>query len=51
MTAYKKLIRNLKNTERKSKGIFCLPLYPEMTNREVFKVCDGIKKAMKKLNL
>ena len=33
MKAYKYLFsrKNLKNSEIKSKGIFCLPLYPEMT--------------------
>ena len=54
MTAYKKFFKNnknLKNSVIKSKGLFCLPLYPEMTNSEVKKVCITIKKIMKSLNL
>ena len=54
MTAYKKLFfkkNHLKNSERKSKGIFCLPLYPEITNKEVLKVCKILKEIMKKLRL
>jgi len=41
----------LKNSEKKSKGIFCLPLYPEMTDAEVLKVCKILKNIMKKLKL
>jgi dTDP-3-amino-2,3,6-trideoxy-4-keto-D-glucose/dTDP-3-amino-3,4,6-trideoxy-alpha-D-glucose/dTDP-2,6-dideoxy-D-kanosamine transaminase len=47
MKAYKGLIKNskrLKNSEKKAKGIFCLPLYPELTNREVNKICLSLKK-------
>ena len=54
MTAYKKLFlvnNRLKNSEKKSKGIFCLPLYPEMTDAEVLKVCKILKNIMKKLRL
>jgi len=54
MTAYKKLFfkkNHLKNSERKSKGIFCLPLYPEITNKEVLKVCKILKEIMKKMRL
>ena len=54
MTAYKKLFlvsNDLKNSEKMSKGIFCLPLYPEMTNAEVLKICKILKNIMKKLNL
>ncbi len=53
MTAYKNFFQNIKNlreAEIKSKGIFCLPLYPEMTNREVIKICDILKKIMKSRN-
>ena len=54
MNAYKKFFKNnkrLKNSELKSKGIFCLPIYPELTNQEVLKICNKIKKTIKKLNL
>tara|TARA_B100000902_G_scaffold124226_1_gene124171 strand:+ start:173 stop:1306 length:1134 start_codon:yes stop_codon:yes gene_type:complete len=54
MTAYKNLFlanQHLKNSEKKSKGIFCLPLYPEMTNTEVLKVCKILKNTMKELRL
>jgi dTDP-4-amino-4,6-dideoxygalactose transaminase len=54
MTAYRKFFfknNHLKNSEKKSKGIFCLPLYPEMTDTEVLKVCKILKDVMKKLRL
>jgi len=54
MTAYKNLFsanNYLKNSEKKSKGIFCLPLYPEMTDAEVLKVCKILKNTMKELRL
>ena len=54
MNAYKNFFKNnqrLRNSEIKSKGIFCLPIYPELTNEEIFKICRGIKKAMKKFSL
>jgi aminotransferase EvaB len=54
MTAYKKLFferKNLKNSENKSKGIFCLPLYPEMKDSEVLRICKNIKVLMKKLRI
>ena len=53
MIAYKKLFKNnkrLKNSEKKSKGIFCLPIYPELKNKEVIKICKTIKKIMKKVD-
>ena len=48
MKAYKYLFsrKNLKNSEIKSKGIFCLPLYPEMTKAEVIKISKAIKKIL-----
>jgi aminotransferase EvaB len=54
MTAYKKFFfsnKYLKNSESKSKGIFCLPLYPEMTDAEVLRVCNTIKNIMIKFRL
>tara|TARA_Y100000992_G_C21253525_1_gene487234 strand:+ start:281 stop:1411 length:1131 start_codon:yes stop_codon:yes gene_type:complete len=53
MTPYKKFFKNskrLKNSELKSKGIFCLPIYPELKNKEVLKICNQIKKILVKLN-
>ena len=53
MNAFKKFFKNnnkLKNSEIKSKGIFCLPLYPELRNDEVLKICRIIKKIIKKIS-
>jgi len=49
MNAYKKIFQNnkrLKNSEVKSKGIFCLPIYPELKDKEVIRVCKSIKKIL-----
>ena len=45
MTAYKNLFfrKDFNNSEIKSKGIFCLPLYPEMKQAEVIKISKVIK--------
>ncbi len=54
MTGYKKFFRKkkyLKNSEIKSKGIFCLPIYPELKNREVDLICKNIKEIMDKFKL
>ena len=54
MTPYKVFFtknKKLKNSENKSKGIFCLPLYPELQKEEVLKICSILKKTMKKLKL
>ncbi len=51
MNAYKSIFKNkkeLKNSEKKAKGIFCLPLYPELKDQEVKKICNCIKKILKK---
>tara|TARA_B100001250_G_scaffold404245_1_gene419913 strand:- start:708 stop:1838 length:1131 start_codon:yes stop_codon:yes gene_type:complete len=51
MKPYKKLnLNNLKNSEIISKGIFSLPLYPELKNKDVIIICKKIKKILKKLN-
>ena len=53
MKAYSKIIKNknkLKNSEKKSKGIICLPLYPELTKREIIKVCNSFNKILENLN-
>ena len=52
MKAYSKMIKNkneLKNSEKKSKGIFCLPLYPELKVKEV-KNLRNFNKDSKKIN-
>jgi dTDP-3-amino-2,3,6-trideoxy-4-keto-D-glucose/dTDP-3-amino-3,4,6-trideoxy-alpha-D-glucose/dTDP-2,6-dideoxy-D-kanosamine transaminase len=52
MNGYKKIFQNnkrLKNSEVKSKGIFCLPLYPELRDDEVIKICKVIKKIINKI--
>ncbi len=52
MKPYKNLIKNkkrLKNSEIKAKGIFCLPIYPELKNTEVIKICRIIKKILSKI--
>lgn len=51
MKAYANMIKNkhrLKNSETKSKGIFSLPLYPEMSFKEVNKISNVLKKIVKK---
>jgi aminotransferase EvaB len=51
MKAYKKIPHNIKrlvNSEIKSKGIFCLPLYPELKDLEVKKICKNLKNILKK---
>jgi len=52
MRAYTKIIKNkkyLKNSEIKSKGIFSLPLYPELKNSEVTSICNKLIKILKKI--
>lgn len=54
MTPYKKFLgknKRLNNSEKKSKGIFCLPIYPELKKEEVLKICSSLKKTLKKLSL
>ncbi len=52
MRAYSKIIKNkkyLKNSEKKSKGIFSLPLYPELKNSEVTSICNKLINILKKI--
>ena len=52
MKAYSKIIKdkkNLKNSEKKSRGIFCLPLYPELKKQEINKVCIALKSIIKRI--
>jgi dTDP-3-amino-2,3,6-trideoxy-4-keto-D-glucose/dTDP-3-amino-3,4,6-trideoxy-alpha-D-glucose/dTDP-2,6-dideoxy-D-kanosamine transaminase len=47
MKAYSNIIDNkkdLKNSLNKSKGIFCLPLYPELKHSDLNKIIKSIKK-------
>jgi len=53
MKTYRDYFKNhkrLKNSEIKAKEIFCLPIYPELKNSEVIKVCEKIKKILEKIN-
>ena len=51
MKAYRYLFLNkdLKNSEIKSRGIFCLPLYPEMEITDVNKISKAIKSILNSL--
>ena len=51
MNAYKKNFKNqkFKNSEKFSKNIFCLPIYPELTNKEIFKIIKELKSILKNL--
>ena len=54
MKPYKKFKYNLnvlKNSEILSKGIFSLPLYPELRNKDIITICKKIKKILNKLNI
>lgn len=53
MKAYSKLIKNkinLKNSEKIAKGIFSLPLYPELKEKELNEICKKLKKILNQLN-
>lgn len=51
MAAYKGMFNSKKfiNTEIFSKKIFCLPIYPELTNKQIFKVIYELKLILKNL--
>tara|TARA_Y100000591_G_C21624978_1_gene589799 strand:- start:644 stop:802 length:159 start_codon:yes stop_codon:yes gene_type:complete len=52
MKAYSHIIKNkkhLKISEMKAKGIFSLPLYPELKNTEINKICSELIKILKKI--
>ena len=52
MKAYKNYFsnrKNLKNSEIKSKGIFCLPLYPELSEKKIMLICKNLKKILHKI--
>ena len=49
MKAYSKIIKNkkfLNNSEKKSKGIISLPLYPELKKYEVNIICNKLIKIL-----
>ena len=41
--------KNLSITEKLSKGIFSLPLYPKLEEKEVYRISKIIKKILKKI--
>ena len=52
MRAYSKIIKNqkhLKDSEKKSRGIISLPLYPELKKSEVNVICNRLIKILKKI--
>ena len=51
MKAYNKFPskQKLTNSEKKAKGIFSLPLYPELKDSEIDKICSGVKNILKKI--
>ena len=52
MKAYKSLINNksrLINSEKLSRGIFCLPLYPELSVKEIKYICKKLRLILKKI--
>ena len=52
MKAYSKIIKNkkdLKNSEKKSKGVFCLPLYPELKLNEINKIILSLKRIIQEI--
>ena len=52
MKAYKNLKFNqnqLLKSDKKAKGIFSLPLYPELKETEVLKICNKLKEALRKV--
>ena len=53
MIAYKKIIKNinrLKISQKKSRGIFCLPLYPELKIEKVKYICKSLKYILQKID-
>ena len=39
------------NSEKYAKGIFCIPLYPEITDNQAYNLCNKIKLILKKNNI
>ena len=40
----------LYNSEIKSKGIFCLPLYPDLEYKDIQIICNKLKKILSEIN-
>ena len=52
MKGFKKYKFDKKNyliSEKLSKNIFCLPLYPEMKNNEILYICKKLNEIIKKI--
>lgn len=52
MKGFKKYKFNRRNyliSEKLSKNIFCLPLYPEMKDKEIFYICKILNGIIKKI--
>ena len=49
MKGYEKIkkVKDLSNTEKFSKGIFCIPLYPDLKLKDALKVCKHFNNYMK----
>ena len=50
MKGYKSIFKGnvlLKKSENKSKGIFSLPLYPELSNKDILYICKNLKNILK----
>ena len=53
MIAYKNIIKNinrLKISQKNSRGIFCLPLYPELKIEKVKYICKSLKYILQKID-
>lgn len=53
MIAYKKIIKNinrLKTSQKNSRGIFCLPLYPELKIEKIKYICKSLKYILQKID-
>ena len=52
MKGYKSIFKGnilLKNSQNKSKGIFSLPLYPELSNEDILYICKNLKNILKNI--
>jgi len=52
MKGYKSFFKRnilLKNSENKSKGIFSLPLYPELSNKDILNICKNLRNILKSI--
>ena len=52
MKGYKSFFKRnilLKNSENKSKGIFSLPLYPELSNKDILNICKNLRNIVRSI--